>query len=270
VSVLSASGEVLDGESVTTISTEPGVVANALTPVSDTPGSYDIPITWTRETTRARFRIMAAGESIETDSIALPVEPVVVSTVVSPPRETMRHRLSLRLEGSASFMLSEYQRNTDPTSTTFQQIAPALSVGYTGMARLGLQLVRPTDGSRGVGFALEAGGGYVRFPTGSATTLSYSAVGIVLLGGGVRLEPISGRWRFFIDAHSYAALTGPYLRVALDAGVGVDIPLGSAVLLGPFVRYTHMIETGDSPIEEDTRFVSVGVGFLLSPSSTRW
>jgi hypothetical protein len=76
---------------------------------------------------------------VETPAVVAPVV-IAPAPVVAPDR--WYHRRSLRLEGGAAYMLSEYQRNADRGA--YLGNAPALSWG--GGARGGFQLARPDGG----------------------------------------------------------------------------------------------------------------------------
>ncbi|MBI5517382.1 MAG: hypothetical protein HY909_26670 [Deltaproteobacteria bacterium] len=83
------------------------------------------------------------------------------------------------------------------------------------------------------------------------------------LTAGLRLEPLAGRWRLFVDAHGGVALSGPDTRAAVDVGFGLDVPLNPSVSLGPFLRYTQVFQPGDLAVDEDARLLIGGVSLSL-------
>ena len=73
--------------------------------------------------------------------------------------------------------------------------------------------------------------------------------------------------RLLVDAHGAAVFTGPYVLPGFDVGVGVDFPLGRAVLLGAYARYLHVVDDGPSFVNEDARVISGGVALTLRAPS---
>jgi hypothetical protein len=59
------------------------------------------------------------------------------------------------------------------------------------------------------------------------------------------------------------------VRPAIDAGLGLDVPLGGALTVGPFVRYLHVVQRGGSVLDEDARLFTAGVAVGLHPPSAR-
>ena len=237
--------------------------------VEGAPGEWTFPVTWTERPSTTAFRVSVDEVRADTDPLALPDAPPPPPPPPPPP-ETFVHRLALHVDGLGAAMLSDYQRNDDRSAAEDQFSAPALSWGYGGGVRAGLQIVRPDGGWRGPSLAVEAGAAYVRFPTGASTTLSQSAAAFTTLGAGLRIEPFAGRWRLWADAHANLAFTGSLLRSAFDVGVGIDVPLGARAGLGPFVRYVHLVEPGTTATEEDAKTLLVGLSLTLRAPSPRW
>ena len=166
VRVRDASGAPVAREGLRVESANPAVLAGDLNAVEGSAGDYDVALQWTRGTRDVTLRATFEDESAEA-TLALPEEPAV--PVAPPPSERWTHRLSARAEGGVAFMLSEYQRNTEPTA--FGGDAPALSTGFVVGGRAAYQLVRPDGGTRGLALAVEAGGAYWRFSAGEGSTL---------------------------------------------------------------------------------------------------
>ncbi len=265
VRVLDASGAPVPREGLRVESGDSAVLAGDLTPVQGSAGDYDVALQWARATRVVTLRATFEDEHAEA-ALALPEEPA--APVAPPPSERWTHRLSARAEGGAAFMLSEFQRNTDPAA--FGGNAPALSTGFIVGGRAAFQLLRPDGGTRGLALSLEAGGAYVRFSTGEGSTLARDYASLSIAHGGLRLEHFAGRWRFYLDAHAGAAFTGDLARLSLDAGVGLDVPLGRAVTVGPYARYLHVVQPGDLVTDEDARVLAVGLSISLRQPSPRW
>lgn len=241
-------------------STTEGVTLGALS--SSEPGVYLTPLSWTAQSTAASVRVLVDDEHAETGSVALPAPEV-------PPAPTERwyHRLSVRVEGGAGYMLSEYQRNTDPANGAYAPNALALSWGARVGGTIGLSLLHPPGGSGGPALALELGATYWNYPGGDTTTLRDRYAAFTHLGGGIRVEPFPWRARVFVDAHASATFSGPELLPSFDVGFGVDVPLGRVAALGPYLRYTQIVDTRDGPTHEDPRMLSGGVAFTLRAAS---
>ena len=74
----------------------------------------------------------------------------------------------------------------------------------------------------------------------------------------------------FRSAHAGAAITGDLVRLALDVGVGLDVPLGRALTVGPYARYLHVVQPGELVSDEDARMLAVGLTLSLRQPSPRW
>lgn len=267
VRVFDATGAAVPREGLRVESTNASVLVGDLNPVEGSAGEYDVALMWTRGARAVALRALFDEERAESASLTLPEEPAIPPTPVVPSDRWV-HRLSARVEGGAAVMLSEFQRNTDPTA--FDGNAPALSWGFGGAARAGVQLLHPEGGTRGAALALEVGGAYWRFPAGAGSTLDRDFAALSIAQVGLRLEPFAGRLRPYVDAHGGVALTGGEARFAFDVGLGLDVPLGPAFSLGPFARYSHVAQTGDLVTDEDARLLSLGLAFSLRPPSARW
>lgn len=58
-------------------------------------------------------------------------------------------------------------------------------------------------------------------------------------------------------------LTGGVTRFGVDAGVGLDVRLTRALLLGPSLRYLQVVQPDGDPFPEDARTLSGGVSLTL-------
>lgn len=265
VRALAASGAAIPREGLRIESADASVLVGEPTPVEGAAGEYDVSLQWTRGVSSATLRASFEDERAEA-SLTLPEELVARPAVLPPDR--VIHRLSLRLEGGAGYILSEFQRNTDRAA--FDGNAPALSWAWGGDARVGFQLLHPDGGTRGAALAIELGGAYWRLPAGAGSTLDHDFASFTVAHGGLRFEPFAGRLRFFVDAHAGAGVTGGAARLALDAGIGLDVPIGPVFSLGPFARYYHIVQPGDRVTDEDARLLTAGLSLSLRPASARW
>ena len=265
VRVLAASGAAIPREGLRIESADASVLVGEPTPVEGAAGEYDVSLQWTRGGASATLR--ASFEDERAEAALTPPEEVVAQPATRPA-DGVIHRLSLRLEGGGGYMLSEFQRNTDRAA--YDGNAPALSWAYGGDARVGFQLLRPDGGTRGAALAIELGGAYWRLPAGAGSTLDNDFASFTVAHGGLRFEPFAGRLRFFVDAHAGAGVTGGAARLALDAGIGLDVPIGPVFSLGPFARYYHIVQPGDRVTDEDARLITGGLSLSLRPASARW
>lgn len=242
-----------------------GVTVGAAAPVGAAePGVYAVPVSWETGAPAAALRVRVDAESAESDVVTL---PAAVVDAPPPARERWFHRLSLRLEGGAGYMLSAFQSNTDRNDPRFGGSAPSLSVGFGGHWVLGVALLRPRGGHGGPALTLQAAGSYFTFPEPAGSTLTGGYAGYGMAGGGLRFEPFSWRVRPFVDAHGAAVFTGPFVLPGFDVGVGVDVPLGRAVLLGAYARYLHVVDDGPSVANEDARVIAGGLALTVRPPS---
>jgi outer membrane protein OmpA-like peptidoglycan-associated protein len=137
--------------------------------------------------------------------------------------EDFSRRLSLRLEGGAGIMLTGYQQDV---------LSQRLAV--QGAARAGIALVGP--------LAVQLGGESALFPNGAGGGQLW------VVGCGLRVEPSLGRVaRLSVDGNAGAGFTGPLVRLAYDAGAGVEFNAASFLSVGPSVRFHHVVATqGDT------------------------
>ncbi len=235
------------------------VTADEGSAVDATSGEWVVPVRWMVGATRFSLHLtLAADDTVDTDALTLPRPP-------PPPvvPERFADRLSVRAEGLYANMLSEYQRNDDPSTTgTFMGNAKAITHGLAGSLRLGLDLRRPDVGARGVVFGAELFAAGVVFPRAEG------APGVAsLFGAGVRLTPFNGAARPWVSAGAGVAFTGGLTRFGFDVGLGVDFRLSRAFTLGPVVRYVQVVQLDDDParaaLSEDARTLQVGMALTL-------
>jgi outer membrane protein OmpA-like peptidoglycan-associated protein len=149
---------------------------------------------------------------------------------------------ALHLEGGGALMLSSHQREV----LDYQH-------GFTGMVRPELRL--------GEAFGLEFSGGALWFPSDAGDGR------VVLAGGGFRLEPMLGTvGRLVLDAHGSYAYTGVVSRFALDFGVALEFRATENVVLGPYVRYTHVFAANDGD-GSDAMMLTYGLTLALGTSA---
>lgn len=264
--VLDGAGAPLVRDSLDVEAVGEGVTAGAASPVGAAdPGVYAVPVSWVAGARTAALRVRVDEERAETEAVALPA--AAVEAPPPPVPERWYHRVSLRLEGGAGAMLSDYQRNTDRADPRYGGTALGLGVGFGGTASVGVAILRPRGGHGGPALTLQAGGGLWRFPVPAGSTLTSDFAGYTTAGGGLRFEPFPWRVRPFVDAHGAAVFTGPFVLPGFDVGVGVDVPLGRAVLLGAFARYLHVVDDGPSAVNEDARVIAGGLAVTVRPPS---
>lgn len=226
------------------------------------PGVYLAPLSWATGGRAVALRVLVNEERAETQAITLPSPPTE-----APAAERWYHRLALRVEGGAGYMLSEYQRNTNPADAHYGPNALALSWGGRVSGMVGVSLLRPPGGRGGPALALELGGAYWNFPGGATTTLREGFAGFTQVGGGLRFEPFPWRARVYIDGHAGATFSGAEVLPSFDVGLGVDVPLGGFVAVGPYLRYAQIIDTRSGDTHEDPIMLSGGIAFTLHPAS---
>lgn len=162
------------------------------------------------------------------------------------PREGFAQRLSFRAEGQYVTTLS-----TPP---------PGASLDHGGGAslRVGVDLRRPAVGSSGLVFGVEVFGAGAIFPQpGGARASSWP------VGAALRLTPFTGRLQPWVSAGGAAVFTGRLVRPGVEAGLGLDLRLTRALLIGAAVRYTQVIETDASSQSGDARMLHAGLALTL-------
>ncbi len=146
-------------------------------------------------------------------------------------------RLALRVEGGVGAMLSE------------QQISQGYGFTLQGGLRLGLTIWDPVT--------LQVGVSNWYFPS------AMGAGGAVMLGGGMRFEPMISRLgRLFVDGEVGAGWTGNQTRTMIDIGFGFEFAPLPWLGIGPVLRYGRMI-TQAQDIPADPQFFSFGLSVAL-------
>jgi hypothetical protein len=84
-----------------------------------------------------------------------------------------------------------------------------------------------------------------------------------MYGGGLHLSFAEGRLVPWVEGNAGVVLTGPVVRFGVDLGVGLDIRLTRALLIGPTVRYVHVVQPDSDPFPEDARTLGGGLSLTL-------
>ncbi len=162
------------------------------------------------------------------------------------PREGFAQRLSFRVEGQYVTTVS-----TPPPGVS-------LDHGAGASLRVGVDLRRPPIGSTGLAFGVEVFGGGAIFPQpGGARASSWP------VGAALRLTPFTGRVQPWVSAGGAAVFTGQLVRPGVEAGLGLDVRLTRALLLGAVVRYTQVVETDPASLTSDARMVHAGLALTV-------
>jgi outer membrane protein OmpA-like peptidoglycan-associated protein len=186
--------------------------------------------------------------------------PAAVALLLASPGDAhaqVLQRFALRGELGVGTMISDYQRNTSPTSYGGNAMGyDHLNIQAT--LRLAFTLVEP--------LALQ-----VSFANGFFPTSTQNGTGrLMAFEAGLRFEPRLGRvGRLFVDANAGYALTGPLERAALNVGAGFEFELSQALALGPVVRFHDVLQPGTvsaanvTTYDSDATYWSAGVSISL-------
>ncbi|MDP3274900.1 MAG: OmpA family protein [Deltaproteobacteria bacterium] len=132
------------------------------------------------------------------------------------------------------------------------------TAGVAGAGRVSLQIIGP--------LALQIGAGSQHFPSqrggGQLTTV----------GGGLQLSGLVAGWvRPWGDAQLNAAFSGGLVRPSFEVGLGVEFNVFSALSVGPYLRYTHVVasesELGDALLLGGGLRFSLRIPAQSSPST---
>lgn len=168
--------------------------------------------------------------------------PILVA-LVAVPAVVRAQAVSLQAEaGAASFVAG-------PQTERF-------GAGGGGALRLELPLFSM--------LSLQAGAGVTGFSNGPAPTetadLEDPGVGASLqAGGGLRVRPLPGFDRLWLDADASYVRTGPLGRFGLDGGLGYDVFASGSLRGAPFVRYTHVFQPAGGLEAADGQIAMVGI-----------
>ncbi|MFO0604900.1 MAG: OmpA family protein [Polyangiales bacterium] len=145
-------------------------------------------------------------------------------------------RFALRAELGVGTMIPDYQRNTDARQYGGNTLGYD-SVNFHTHLRLAFTLVGP--------LAIQATFTNEFFPTSTAQGTGR----VMAFEGGLRFEPRLGRvGDLFVDGNVGYALTGPYDRLMLNAGLGFEFRVHPAFSIGPVVRITDVFQPAPSPL----------------------
>jgi outer membrane protein OmpA-like peptidoglycan-associated protein len=106
------------------------------------------------------------------------------------------------------------------------------------------------------------------------------------VGGSARLQtdrresnkdPLFGTFSPWLDVDAMFAATGNLIRPAFDVAVGGEVPMdhNHIAWVGPFIRYTHVLQTSDSQDgsaldKRDPNLLQVGISFSFdTPTTTK-
>lgn len=168
-----------------------------------------------------------------TRTSALPFAAAIACACIGLPRvasaQSLYDMVSLRVEGGLGSMLSSHQRDT---------------LGYTGVdgwaaLRIGALLYGP--------IGVQASGAMGFYPSDQGLGQ------LLLVSGGVRVEPVIPNTpvRILLDVNAGPGWTGPVLRPALEAGVGVELSGRVPVAIGVSARYVHVFQDRADPFPQD-------------------
>ncbi len=168
-------------------------------------------------------------------------------------------RLSVGAELGVGAMVSSYQRNDDVQA--WSGSAPGYrDVAGSASLRLAWRVVDALH--------VEAAVSAAAFPSSTGAPTGWVFAPTL----GLSVRPLLGaRMSLRLDAHAGLAMTGHDRAPLLDAGLGLDVVLTRALSLGPFARYTQVIqgETRDDgapePFPDDARYVMSGLALTWSP-----
>lgn len=252
VRVIDHEGEDLRREDLR-VRVSPGVTAGDLTaPSSPDPGVFLLPVRWTEAVREFQVTVEVSGaDPLRSEALVPPEVPRPL-----PPPDPFVRRVFARGDLLAGYMLSEYQRNS--AAAAFGGNALGLAAGFGASARVGVDMLRPRPGNGGVSFGANVMASTWIYPT------SLDAVAVATMyGGGLHLSFAEGRLVPWVEGNAGVVLTGSVVRFGVDLGVGLDIRLTRALLLGPTVRYVHVVQPDSDPFPEDARTLGGGLSLTL-------
>lgn len=252
VRVIDHEGEDLRREDLR-VRVSPGVTAGDLTaPPSPDPGVFLLPVRWTEAVREFSVTVEVAGaDPLRSEALVPPEVPRAL-----PPPDRFTRRVFARGDVLAGYMLSEYQRNS--AAAAFGGNALGLAAGFGASARVGIDMLRPSPGRGGMSFGANVMASTWIYPT------SLDAVAVATMyGGGLHLSLAEGRLVPWVEGNAGVVLTGSVVRFGVDLGVGLDIRLTRALLLGPTVRYVHVVQPDSDPFPEDARTLGGGLSLTL-------
>lgn len=252
VRVIDHEGEDLRREELR-VRVSPGVTAGDLVaPASPDPGVFLLPVRWTEAVRDFSVTVEVPGaDPLRSESLRPPEVPRPL-----PPPDPFVRRVFARGDLLAGYMLSEYQRNN--AAAAFGGNALGLAVGFSASARVGLDLLRPRPGNGGVSFGANVMAATWLYPT------SLDAVAVATMyGAGLHLGFAEGRLVPWVEGNAGVVLTGSVVRFGVDLGAGLDIRLTRALLIGPTVRYFHVVQPDSDPFPEDARTLGGGLSLTL-------
>ena len=230
-----------------------GVTAGDLAaPSSPDPGVFLLPVRWTEAVREFSVTVEVSGaDPLRSEALVPPDVPRPL-----PPPDPFARRLFARGDLLVGYMLSEYQRNN--AAAAFGGNALGLAAGFGASARVGVDMLRPRPGNRGVSFGANVMASTWIYPS------SLDAVAVATMyGGGLHLSFAEGRLVPWVEGNAGVVLTGPVVRFGVDLGVGLDIRLTRALLIGPTVRYVHVVQPDSDPFPEDARTLGGGLSLTL-------
>lgn len=230
-----------------------GVTAGDLAaPPSADPGVFLLPVRWTESVRAFSVTVEVAGaDPLRSEALVPPEVPRPL-----PPPDAFVRRVFARGDVLVGYMLSEYQRNS--AAAAFGGNALGLAAGFGASARVGVDMLRPRPGQRGMSFGANVMASTWLYPA------SRDAVAVATMyGGGLHLSFAEGRLVPWVEGNAGVVLTGPVVRFGVDVGAGLDIRLTRALLLGPTLRYVHVVQPDSDPFPEDARTLGGGLSLTL-------
>lgn len=227
-----------------------GVTAGDLT--DEGGGVWRVPVRWTAAV-RDLSLALDVGESapLRTEAFRVPDVPAP-----PPPRDPFVRRVFVRGDVLGGYVLSDYQRNE--STAAFRGNTPGLGAGVGASVRVGIDVIRPAPGRRGLSFGANV----------MASTWLYPAQGdqlgvSTMYGGGLHIGLLEGRIVPWIDGNAGVVLTGAVTRFGVDVGAGLDIRVSRALLIGPTLRYQHVVQPDGDTFPEDARTLGGGLALTL-------
>jgi hypothetical protein len=230
-----------------------GVTVGALAaPTPAEPGVWLVPVRWTAAVRDFALTLQVAeGDPLRTERFTVPAVPA--PPVVPDP---FSRRVFVRGDVLGGYILSEYQRND--SAAAFGGSAPGLGGGVGASLRVGLDVLRARPGRSAPSF-----GANVMLSTWLYPATSGQLGVATMYGGGLHLALTDGRVVPWIDGNAGAVLTGDVVRFGVDFGVGLDLRLTRALLIGPTIRYVHVMQPEGDPFPEDARTLGAGLALTL-------